>query len=292
MTAGASDRDFIAQLDAAIGCQQCEGPLGDSPSDDFCSAYCQSTWSAARAEALTSYQEPVDLAAHVGNQVELYSAETDPSGGGANWVAQVMAAHEREAHARCEARIRAASSPPSDAVVAAVFWYDAYRRRHVVGIAPERGTSDVVVRADIRQFRDALQRDLERMGHAAELPENWVTRFAGVTLTDWQGEVLRHHARRYQAQLGCTMAAFAPVAEQLRAAAQTAAEVGQAWVNAWNSSASPILPLDDLRQQPRSIDEVLQENRRERALQLRRNRNTGPSAASRAPRTINPRRGR
>lgn len=38
-------------IDAATGCQQCEGPLGTSPSGDFCSELCQQTWSAHRVGA-------------------------------------------------------------------------------------------------------------------------------------------------------------------------------------------------------------------------------------------------
>ncbi|MFC6090856.1 hypothetical protein [Saccharothrix lopnurensis] len=69
-------RDIIAAIDAATGCQQCTGPLGDSPSADFCSATCQADWSAARTTPLDGYVEPDDLPAHVANTVELHSAET------------------------------------------------------------------------------------------------------------------------------------------------------------------------------------------------------------------------
>lgn len=40
--------DILDAIDAAIGCQQCGGPLGASPSDDFCGEGCQRTWAAAR----------------------------------------------------------------------------------------------------------------------------------------------------------------------------------------------------------------------------------------------------
>lgn len=56
-----SSSEFLARLDAAVGCQQCEGPLGDSPSDDFCSDICQHRWHAARADRLP----PSDDAAQV-----------------------------------------------------------------------------------------------------------------------------------------------------------------------------------------------------------------------------------
>lgn len=36
--------DIIDSIDAAIGCQQCGHPIGDSVSDDFCSQGCQGDW--------------------------------------------------------------------------------------------------------------------------------------------------------------------------------------------------------------------------------------------------------
>jgi hypothetical protein len=48
--------DFHSTLDAidrATGCQQCEGPLRDSPDDDFCSENCRVEWHASRAAAET-----------------------------------------------------------------------------------------------------------------------------------------------------------------------------------------------------------------------------------------------
>lgn len=53
-----SSADFLDRLDAAIGCQQCGGPLGSSPSDDFCDDDCQARWHAQHADRLTGYREP------------------------------------------------------------------------------------------------------------------------------------------------------------------------------------------------------------------------------------------
>lgn len=47
-----TDQDFLTRLDAAIGCQQCGGPLGDSPSGDFCDDECQRAWRSQNAEPL------------------------------------------------------------------------------------------------------------------------------------------------------------------------------------------------------------------------------------------------
>jgi hypothetical protein len=43
--------DIIDRIDAAVGCQQCGGPLGASPSDDFCGEDCQSAWRRAQVGA-------------------------------------------------------------------------------------------------------------------------------------------------------------------------------------------------------------------------------------------------
>lgn len=41
----------LAAIDAAIGCQRCAGPLGDSPDRDFCGELCWTEWHAARVGA-------------------------------------------------------------------------------------------------------------------------------------------------------------------------------------------------------------------------------------------------
>lgn len=39
--------DLIERIDTLVGtCQHCQGPLGDSPSEDFCSEKCQQRWQA------------------------------------------------------------------------------------------------------------------------------------------------------------------------------------------------------------------------------------------------------
>lgn len=53
----------LAVIDAATGCQQCEGPLNDSPSNDFCALACQEGWHQARSVPLENDREPVDLIA-------------------------------------------------------------------------------------------------------------------------------------------------------------------------------------------------------------------------------------
>lgn len=102
--------DFIAELDAAIGCQQCGSPLGDSPSNDFCTDTCQFAWSAARVDPLTSYAEPVDEPEYVGNQVELHNPETCAvcvdrrSRINPHWLSQTAFIHDWERRRRDDAR--------------------------------------------------------------------------------------------------------------------------------------------------------------------------------------------
>lgn len=40
----------LAAIDEAIGCHQCGGGLGSSPSDDFCGEACQGMWQARNAD--------------------------------------------------------------------------------------------------------------------------------------------------------------------------------------------------------------------------------------------------
>ncbi|PXY27420.1 hypothetical protein [Prauserella muralis] len=53
--------DIVDAIDRALGCLQCGGPLGDSPSTDFCREACQRDWHTARADAATD--TPVDVEA-------------------------------------------------------------------------------------------------------------------------------------------------------------------------------------------------------------------------------------
>jgi hypothetical protein len=43
--------DVVSAIDEVLGCQQCGGPLGESPSGDFCGPGCASAWAAERVGA-------------------------------------------------------------------------------------------------------------------------------------------------------------------------------------------------------------------------------------------------
>jgi hypothetical protein len=49
--------DILEVIDAATGCQQCGGPLEDSPSSDFCDPGCQRRWHARHAHALDPWSD-------------------------------------------------------------------------------------------------------------------------------------------------------------------------------------------------------------------------------------------
>jgi hypothetical protein len=64
-TASSRDADAVAAIDAVIGepagtdtrtCTQCSRPLGESPSDDFCSENCQQIWRTAHAVVVAGYE--------------------------------------------------------------------------------------------------------------------------------------------------------------------------------------------------------------------------------------------
>jgi hypothetical protein len=63
--------DIVADIDAALGCQQCRNPLGRSPSADFCTEECQRTWHGLRAAHVVGGRLLVDeeLAAAVREQM-------------------------------------------------------------------------------------------------------------------------------------------------------------------------------------------------------------------------------
>ena len=50
--------DILAAIDAATGCQYCEGVLGSSPSGDFCSEECQYAWHSWHVEPMFPPEPP------------------------------------------------------------------------------------------------------------------------------------------------------------------------------------------------------------------------------------------
>lgn len=61
--------DTLAAIDAATGCQWCQGPLGESPSQDFCSESHQMAW---------ARQHATDAEAVLGREWQLPRRTGDP----------------------------------------------------------------------------------------------------------------------------------------------------------------------------------------------------------------------
>lgn len=281
-----TNRDFIAELDAAIGCQQCGSPLGDSPSDDFCTPDCQAAWSAARTAPLASYSEPDEQAAHVSNLVELHSPETCAAcvdgrhSANPRWLDEVAFIHDWAARRRANAR-RA----------------DTFRRLYLNGLmqtAPGVPTpppiAGQVFVSDVGEAPDLASPNWRELGQPIvpvaigfdPATENGSGSIAVVTRRD---------------RVDYVEAIISPggfllpshLVEQMRTVAE---EVGQAWADAWRDIGEALVPLGEQLERAGLIEERPPDDPRERALWLRQHRNTGPAVSARAPRAINPRRGR
>jgi hypothetical protein len=230
--------DIVEQIDAATGCQHCEGPLGDSPSSDFCSPRCQWRWHAGRAEPLVHYKEPTDLAAHVHNQVELRSPHTTPSPAGA------MVMHVRPDLSAFQpgGLIEALHVEPRTPYFARAFSGGSIQPRRI---------DDDSVPALLSPGRVMLGFDGSRS--------------SAVIVAAWRDEHVHF------------VAALSNAMHTMGAAVEHAGQaLGRLLPHLHAGPASRPEPAD-----------VMQ-----RALDLRRARNTGPAHASRAPRRIDPRRAR
>lgn len=72
--------ETLAAIDNTTGCHQCGNPLGESPSSDFCSEYCQRVWQANRIGATAVPPEAIMEFAHGGvitNPARLHSGRDE-----------------------------------------------------------------------------------------------------------------------------------------------------------------------------------------------------------------------
>jgi hypothetical protein len=319
----AANREFIAELDAAIGCQQCGCPLGDSPSADFCSPRCQTAWSAARAKPLTSYTEPDEQPAHVSNLVELHSPET------------CVACVEGRSHGLRPPWLHGPWAMDALRVAARRQRAESFRRLYLNATTHVDAPADADGSLYANRLAEALRRDAQRIGAAfgalaehtnepcrvepiideatwtavrSEQPApdspNWrdfghvrdgfaigidpATRDGGGSMV----ALTRRDGVDYvEAVLSPGLVVFPPeFGERMR---EVNEQIGRAWAAAWHDFG-PIVDEAYRAVQPviESMEEQSPTDPRERALWLRQHRNTGPSASTRAPRTINPRRAR
>lgn len=66
--------DILAAIDEVLGCQHCGGPLGQSPSVDFCSDDCQRNWHAAGSTDLPD-ADGAPAGAHAGFRLPRSTAD-------------------------------------------------------------------------------------------------------------------------------------------------------------------------------------------------------------------------
>lgn len=79
-------------IDAATGCQQCEGPLGNSPSGDFCGEFCQQKWAARRIGADLIAWEGMPITQEIRVAPPIYSRHLDAYVAWAHWAYTPLAA--------------------------------------------------------------------------------------------------------------------------------------------------------------------------------------------------------
>lgn len=253
----------LAAIDAVTGCQQCEGSLDDSPSDDFCSQDCQELWHSDRAILLDHYREPYDVPGHVYNLVEHESAETTPG----SW----------ESFARR--------------------WFLGF---NPVGFYTDRPLANLEVTADGTLFmhvtpdtsasseafahmrRSAEQAARRMRANARAFADAWTQTF------HWIDEIQSWPVERLD------VAALQPGQAVIRNRFGEAT-FDLATVDVPAVSTSPVVTADMISQvraatEPPQVE--LPVNVQARALEQRRNRNTGPQQQNHTPRAINPRRAR
>lgn len=282
----ATNRDFIDQLDAAIGCQQCGGPLGDSPSDDFCGEGCQERWHATRPRRLAGPWKcgPVgiipgdafDAASsgwqEIGQVREPVVFGFDPAVEGGAVVAAALRGGRIHINLVGEpAPLSAGADHAGVTPGGEVIGRDNGRLRAVDHVV-ERTDTD---RAERGAFESALANTIAEIGRAAGIPPAMVVSWMSPSIAE---RALEADRQRYLEQ-----------AERRIARYNTAYATAFHLVDV-DADAIARYYLDDVVQsQPADAPPMTPAPR---ALQLRRTRNTGPSTSARAPRTINPRRGR
>jgi hypothetical protein len=213
-------------------CGWCRSALDENgPSADFCSAICQTSWTQRKHEVdeLVGYREPIDLPAHVANQVEMSSPEVTPESACScglclSSVAPALVQRLRERRGR-----GGVVWAPDGAVIVGP----------VLGVDP---AGDRIVRLQVRpdtaQLRDAMAR--------------FASQFH-IQLTDWQRRILE--------------------------AVDSARALRQALTVQVRQARTEEPPAE-----PTPAQQAMQ-----RALELRRNRNTGPTRNDRAPRRLDAR---
>lgn len=264
--------DLIDQATAPV-CGWCQAELRpDGPSEFFCDAEHQFEWNRLRGEALTNYREPTDLAAHVNNLREEFSPEVTP---GLGRFGVVQAGYPPMGASFCSHGSCRRPAPRAELC------------------ALHRADRDASFPAGVGRFLQALLGSSLGSSEPGDGPPYTHTFTPGEPDSE-EGRPLPPTytvMRRGVLEIGPEGPSGPTVEvpyvrlefddgnfrESIGAALQQIAASGQAAVDAVHGLAEV---LDDHR---------LPADPRERALELRRRRNTGPQQRQRAPRRINPR---
>lgn len=277
--------DLIDQATAPV-CGWCQTLLAaDGVSAYFCDDECQFEWQRLRGEVLVGYREPDDLPQHVFNQHESSSPETTPR------IASSFFERLLRENAAAAGRY-----PGLPRALARPVWQPP---RDVVEVRMHRGlfcdSWDFSARPafpmQIRWFlrgADAEEQEVPVEVVAEAMPIR-VVRYDALPPEHRGRETVRHIVRQ-----------FTEAAERIRVR-QQGAHVGAGLDLGEFTSASStvggvfrrfndgIAPVVRQFQDAGALPVELPTDPRERALTLRRNRNTGPQQRVRAPRTIRPR---
>lgn len=260
--------DILAAIDAAVGCQQCGGTLDGSVSDDFCSQDCQQDWTAQHAEPLVGYQEP-------------WHRPWDFPGVGTEAAVSVQwPTHipSRRGH------LPLPSAMPGTAFIdRGNGWEEMGRLRD--GLTPTTWIIDEThTWASPRQMASVEFRLPRSTG---DLHADWraLARAETAATTDAQRaacalrrtDLTQRHMKAWTEMTSVLAQGFTEFGERIRATWESMARSIEV-----NFPQRWICGVDSAQQ----VDHYMDQDVRERALQARRNRNTGPPARQRAPRRI------
>lgn len=256
--------DILAAIDAAVGCQQCGGPLGDSPSTDFCSERCDLSWRARHVEPLVGYWEPWHRPwdfPGIGTEQHRSNRSAQPATPAPPFLssdAQALGEHLVQGLAEgLRARPPVVTGPMA---MIHVEWPGLQFRL-------PRSTSDLLADWQVARIAQATaSTDAQRAAVALRIESLTERSRAEMTARAeaFRG-VMDEISVRFRGTMDTIGTLFGQIRESLRPLGAALRDVGLV--------DEPELPADP----------------RERALQARRNRNTGPPVQRRPPRRIDPR---
>lgn len=271
-----STLDTIDQV-AVDECSWCRATIpADAPSPDYCNADCQANWMQREQETieLIGYSEPTDIAAHAANQVEYSSPDTTPAvpedacrcyfcqlrrtlGAAAAPATRSFAQTIREAMQR-EAGVTLGYRVADELAR----WQSTGRLDELPGGEP----ASVDPAEPVFLGMDFAAGSASPLAAAQRVGGHIVIRLLPDTarLTEWVAE-------RFDWDLSTWQERFLADFARVRAAS------GRAWLN-------QVTPAR--QQQDEAVNQA--DDPMRRALELRRNRNTGPAPRRRPPRRINP----